>query len=197
MSLPHRECTAGRPRRRSASSMMSSCTSVAVWMNSTTAAYRTARSPSYPASRAAISSTAGRIRLPPAGLDVLADVWNQLDLRLHVPGELEVHLLEVGADRLEDLRQGERRFFHSGSAGNFITAGTGCGNSRPSVVRGPRPASRAARPARRPPGPRGPARSACRGTGPVQGRGCRFRSAADRAGPARDGLDAAPRPSGT
>ena len=104
MSLPHREWTASRPRRRSASSMMSSWTSVAVWMNSTTAAYRIG----------AIAVVAGEPRrhqqdgrpdpLAAAGLDVLADLRNQLDLRLHVPRELEVDLLEVGADRLEDLR---------------------------------------------------------------------------------------------
>src|SRR5688572_21741051 len=65
MSLPHREWTARRPRRTSAPSMMSSWTSVAVWMNSTTAAFSTARSPEYPPRRAAIKSTAGRTRLPP------------------------------------------------------------------------------------------------------------------------------------
>src|SRR5262249_10406431 len=50
---------------------------------------------------------------PAAGLDVLPDLRNQLDPRLHVPRKLLVHLLQVGADRLEDLRQGWRRFFHS------------------------------------------------------------------------------------
>src|SRR5262249_57639601 len=108
---------------------------------------------------------------------------NQLDLRLHVPGELEVHSFEVGTDRLEDLRQSERRFSHGGSAGNFITGGTTCGNSQPSVVRGPWPVSRGVRQARRPPGPRGPARSACHDTGRVGGRGWPFPSAVRRAGP--------------
>jgi hypothetical protein len=45
MSLPHREWTASRRAAVSAPSMMSSCTSVAVWMNSTTDAFSTARSP--------------------------------------------------------------------------------------------------------------------------------------------------------
>ena len=66
MLLPQRECTARRPRRNSESSMMSSWTSVAVWMNSITDAYITAISPvESPARRAAINITAGRTRLPP------------------------------------------------------------------------------------------------------------------------------------
>ncbi len=36
--------------------------------------------------------------------DVLPDLRNQLDLRLHVPREFPIDLLEIGADRLEDLR---------------------------------------------------------------------------------------------
>jgi hypothetical protein len=48
----------------------------------------------------------------------LPDLWNQLDLRLHVACELAIDLLEVGADGLEDLRQGQRRFGHSGSVGD-------------------------------------------------------------------------------
>ena len=51
--------------------------------------------------------------LAAARLDVLPDLGDELHLRLDVADELAVHLLEVGADRLEDLRQGERRFFHS------------------------------------------------------------------------------------
>src|SRR5262249_58510980 len=51
--------------------------------------------------------------LPAAGLDVLPDLRNQLDSRLHVAGEFLIDLLQVGADRFEDLRQGWRRFFHS------------------------------------------------------------------------------------
>ena len=45
MSFPQRLFTLRRPRRTVASSMMSSCSSVAVWMNSTTEASRMARSP--------------------------------------------------------------------------------------------------------------------------------------------------------
>ena len=37
-----------------------------------------------------------------------------VDLRLDVAREFAIDLLEVGANRLEDLREGERRFFHSG-----------------------------------------------------------------------------------
>jgi hypothetical protein len=44
-SLPQRLLTLRRPRRTVAWSMMSSCSSVAVWMNSTTEASSTARSP--------------------------------------------------------------------------------------------------------------------------------------------------------
>ena len=54
--------------------------------------------------------------LAAARLDVLADFRDQLDLRLDVAPELAIDPLQVGANRLEDLRQGGRRFFHSGSA---------------------------------------------------------------------------------
>ena len=50
--------------------------------------------------------------LAAARLDVLADRRDQLDLRLDVAGELAIDPLEIGADRLEDLRQRGRRFFH-------------------------------------------------------------------------------------
>ncbi len=65
MSFPQRLFTLGRPRRVVASSMMSSCSRLAVWMNSTVEASVTARSPRYPQSRLASSSRAGRTRLPP------------------------------------------------------------------------------------------------------------------------------------
>ena len=58
--------------------------------------------------RAAISSTAGRMRLPPLVWMYFADLRNQIDLRLHVPRELAIDLLEVVANRLEDLRERER-----------------------------------------------------------------------------------------
>ena len=45
MSLPQRLFTLRRPRRVVASSMMSSCSSEAVWMNSTVEASVIARSP--------------------------------------------------------------------------------------------------------------------------------------------------------
>ena len=63
--FPHLVLAEGRPRRVRASSMMSSCTSVAVWTISTTDPRRTAPRPSYPHNLAASSSSAGRIRLPP------------------------------------------------------------------------------------------------------------------------------------
>ena len=44
--------------------------------------------------------------LAAARADVLADLRDQRDLRLDVACELLVDLLQVGADRLEDLRQG-------------------------------------------------------------------------------------------
>jgi len=53
--------------------------------------------------------------LAAARLDVLADFRDQLDLRLDVPCELAIDLLEVGANGLEDLREINRRLFHSGS----------------------------------------------------------------------------------
>ena len=74
MSLPHRECTARRPRRSSESSMMSSWTSVAVWMNSTTAAYRTARSPVIAAQPRRHEQHGGPHPLAAARLDVAPDL---------------------------------------------------------------------------------------------------------------------------
>ena len=57
------------------------------------------------ASRAAISSTAGPDALAAAGPDVSPDLRNQLDPRLDLPHEFLFDLVEVGADRLEDLRE--------------------------------------------------------------------------------------------
>ena len=54
--------------------------------------------------------------LAAARLDVLADLRNQVDLRLDVPAEFAIDVLEVGADGLEDLREGERRFLHGVAA---------------------------------------------------------------------------------
>src|SRR5215467_10566032 len=63
--LPQRTLAAGRPRRVLASSMMSSCTSVAVWMISTTAPSRTALRSAWGKSLELRSNSAGRSRLPP------------------------------------------------------------------------------------------------------------------------------------
>ena len=60
--------------------------------------------------------------LAAAGPDVLPDLRDQRHFRLDVARELLVDLLKVGADRLEDLRQGQRRFFHVFYVQNFITA---------------------------------------------------------------------------
>ncbi len=65
MSLPQRLFTLARPRRVVASSMMSSWSRLAVWMNSTVEASVIARSPRYPQSRLASRRSAGRTRLPP------------------------------------------------------------------------------------------------------------------------------------
>ena len=60
----------------------------------------------------------GTHALAAAGPDVLADLRDQLNPRLDVAREFVVDLLEVGANRFEDLRQGQR-FFHSGSGGLY------------------------------------------------------------------------------
>ena len=120
-----------------------------------------------------------------------------VDLRLDVARELLVDLLEVGADRLEDLRQGERRFFHSGFSSKLyhglnkrVKVG---GRALGQVARRRAGACPPGRPRRV---PRTPARFASRGRAPARETGCRFRPAADRAargGPSR----AAARPSET
>src|SRR5688500_10296713 len=48
--------------------------------------------------------------LTPAGSNVLADLRDQIDVRLEVPLELAIDLGEVGAYRLEDLCEIRRRF---------------------------------------------------------------------------------------
>src|SRR5579883_3317093 len=63
--LPHFMLLDGRPRRVSAASITSSCTSVAAWIISTTAPRWIADAVVRPASFAEISSSAGRSRLPP------------------------------------------------------------------------------------------------------------------------------------
>ena len=85
--------------------MMSSCTSVAVWMNSTTDGVE----------HGAIAGVAAQPRrhqqhrrthaLAAALLDVAAHLGNQRDARLDVAHELLLDALEILADRLEDLRQ--------------------------------------------------------------------------------------------
>src|SRR5712691_8997782 len=52
--------------------------------------------------------------LAAARLNILADFWDEIDLRLHVPGELAIDLLEVGANGLENLCERDRGFFHRG-----------------------------------------------------------------------------------
>src|SRR2546426_11908441 len=51
--------------------------------------------------------------LAAARLNILADFRDEIDLRLHVPGELAIDLLEVSANGLENLRERDRGFFHS------------------------------------------------------------------------------------
>src|SRR5207237_5713235 len=137
-----------------------------------------------------VSAQAGRHQqdrrpnpLAAARLDVLADARDQLDLRLDVPREFSIDLLEVGPNRLEDLRERRRRLWH-GSAANFITAGTGCESSRSCDGPSRYVRRRAVRPGSRAPATRAPARCACRDAAPARERDCRFRSAADRSAPA-------------
>ena len=47
-----------------------------------------------------------------AGLNVTADLRNDVDLRLDMTDELAIHQLEVAADRFEDLRK-RWGFFHA------------------------------------------------------------------------------------
>ena len=65
-ALPQTALAVLRPRRRSDSSTTSSCSRVAVWMNSTTAASWCASGPRWPSAPADSNSSIGRSRLPPA-----------------------------------------------------------------------------------------------------------------------------------
>ena len=64
--LPNMALALASPRRSTLSSTTSSCSKVAVWMNSTQAASWTWRAPSYPHMRALANVSIGRSRLPPA-----------------------------------------------------------------------------------------------------------------------------------
>ena len=87
--------------------MMSSWTSVAVWMNSITDAYSTA-------ALARVSRHARRHQqhrrpdpLAAAVLDVVPDGRDQRDLRLDVAGELALDLAKILANRLEQLGESD------------------------------------------------------------------------------------------
>ncbi len=99
---------------------MSSWTSVAVWMNSTTAAYRTARSPGVAGQARGHQEHGGPHPLAAGILDVAADLGNQVDVRFDMAGELALDLLEVLTYRLEDLREGHSWSVH-GVQSPFIT----------------------------------------------------------------------------
>jgi hypothetical protein len=102
--------------------MMSSCSSVAVWMNSTTAASRIARSPRYPESRHDSSSSAGRIRLPPPVADVAAHLGDQRDVGADLLLEEVLDLREVVLDQLHDLLEiGDAASGHWIGRGHAIT----------------------------------------------------------------------------
>ena len=107
MWLPHRVCTASRPRRSSDSSMMSSWTSVAVWMNSITEAYSTARSPRVARHARGHQQHRRPDPLAAAVLDVVADRRDQRDLRLDVARELALDLAKIVANRLEQLGESD------------------------------------------------------------------------------------------
>ena len=65
-ALPNSALAVWRPRRSEDSSTTSSCSSVAVWMNSTVAAISKRSGPSKPSARENSSTSIGRSRLPPA-----------------------------------------------------------------------------------------------------------------------------------
>ena len=93
--------------------MMSSWTSVAVWMNSTTAAFRIARGPGVAAQPRRHQQHRRAHALAAALQKVVADLGNDVDLRLDLPRKLALDRFEIGADGLEQLNQ--------------IRLGPGCG----------------------------------------------------------------------
>ncbi len=107
--------------------MMSSWTSVAVWMNSTTDAYSTARSPRVARHARRHQQHRRADPLAAAVLDVVADRRDERDLRLDVPGELALDLAKVVANRLEHLREG--------GGGGFLRGGIQAGPSDHSRAR--------------------------------------------------------------
>src|SRR5207247_3888432 len=57
--------------------------------------------------------------LAAARSNVLTDRRDQIDVRLEMPLEFAIDLVEVGAYRFEDRREIRRRFFHSCSGGLY------------------------------------------------------------------------------
>ena len=84
--------TVGRPRRSSAASSTSSCTSVAEWISSTATIARSTRSGCSGDGPAASSTSSGRSRLPPAAIVALACSASTVPVRA---GELHQPLLEL------------------------------------------------------------------------------------------------------
>ena len=120
MSLPHRECTASRPRRRSAvvddvvvdeRRGVDELDDGGVEDRAVAGVTAQAAPPS--------SSTAGRMRLPPAGAGcALTDLRDQRDPRLHVPREFLRRPSRGPREIGSKICEGQR-LFHSGSGGLY------------------------------------------------------------------------------
>src|SRR5580765_6497587 len=120
MSLPHCEWTASRPRRNSESSMMSSWTSVAVWMNSNRRVQHGAVA-LVAAEPRSHQQYRGPDPLAAALLDVLPDLRDERDLRLQVTAELALDFHQVVADRLEEPDEIGRRAIDGPVQGALIS----------------------------------------------------------------------------
>ena len=103
MALPQVVLEEGRPRRVSASSMMSSWTRVAVWSISTTAPRRMRECDGAAEGFGGEQQQQGADAFAAAGDEVAGDVGDDFDVRGGLAGELLLDGGEVVAEEVEDL----------------------------------------------------------------------------------------------
>ena len=124
----------GRPRRVSASSMMSSWTRVAVWSISTTAPRRMRECAGAAESFGGEQQQQGADALAAAGDEVVGDVGDDFDVGGGLAGELLLDGGEVVAEEVEDLGGGR-----DGESAHSSFRVTGCPSGRwtwPKIAQG-------------------------------------------------------------
>ena len=94
--MPNSALAVGRPRRRLEISTTSSCSKVAVWMNSITAANFTCSGLHCPSAAALSSTSRGRRRFTAGIHDVVADVLHHGNVGVELFHDQLIDLVELG-----------------------------------------------------------------------------------------------------